>query len=95
MRRILVPVAGLVLVATTTMTAHAAAPTPRGPVGGCGAGFELVSVQDFSARFPAGAAVFAREDTNLVGQICVRLNPPQQGEGGVVEDNNAVGRVSP
>ena len=93
MRRILVPVAGLVLVATTTVTAHAAAPSPRGPVGGCGAGFQQVSVADFSAEFPLGAPVFAREDSNLDGQICVRLNPPQQGEGGVVEDNNAVGRL--
>ena len=83
---------GLVLV-TGTATAHAAPPTPRGPEGGCGAGFQLFSVEEISKRFPRGAEIFAREDSNLDGNVCVRFNPPQLGEGGVVEDNNAVGRA--
>lgn len=90
-RTFVIAAVGLVLV-TGTATAHAAAPTPRGPVGGCGAGFQLFSVAEISERFPLGAAVFAGEDSNLDGQVCVRFDPPQQGEGGVVEDNNAVGR---
>jgi hypothetical protein len=53
----------------------------------------LFSVAEITERFPAGAEVFAQEDSNLDGQVCVKLNKqPQQGEGGVVEDNNAVGR---
>jgi hypothetical protein len=92
MRRTFVCVAVGLLSLSGATIAHAAPPAPRGPIGGCGAGFQLTSVAEISERFPLGAPVFAREDSNLDGQVCVRLSPPQQGEGGVVEDNNAVGR---
>jgi hypothetical protein len=64
----------------TATTAHAAAPTPRGPVGGCGAGFELFSVVFVGVPLPGvpltgtpqldGAGEALTDAVMLVGHPC-------------------------
>ena len=91
-RRIAFSAAVLGVTAAFGTPAIAGAPVPRGPAGGCGAGFALVSVADMQAQFPDHAAFFAGTDTNKDGYICNRFSPPQLG-GGVAVDNRVVGRT--
>jgi len=79
------------LVALPASSATAAAPSPRGPVGGCGAGLQLLSLQTIAERYGRTPTAF---DVNKDGFVCLRLAPPPQ-EGvflGIVVDNNAAGR---
>ena len=73
--------------------AHAEGPTPRGPEGGgCGASFDPLTVEEAAAISPAAGAVAAKDDVNQDQLICLKFLPRRPGGGGVIVDNDAVGR---
>lgn len=91
MRLALVLAVGCFTALTASSTAFAAQPTPRGPIGGCGADFAVTSVAELTERFPRSADFFLQTDANLDGFICNKFFRSMPG--GVAVDNTAVGRT--
>ena len=72
--------------------ASAEGPSPRGPVGGCGAGFELATIEQLTALNPRAGAFALEVDVNQDEQVCSKLLVRRPAGGGVIVDNVAVGR---
>ena len=84
MRRLCtVALTGAAIVTSTVFVAPAQA--ARAPVGGCGEGFELVTVKEMAKRAKnTPDQLFIDTDRNGDGYICNRNLPPG---GGTVHDN--------
>ncbi|CAA9316767.1 MAG: hypothetical protein AVDCRST_MAG36-173 [uncultured Nocardioidaceae bacterium] len=79
----------LLLSIAAAAPAAADAPLPRGPQGGCGQGFQLLTIAAADEIDPAAGVVARKDDVNQDGLICLRFGPKG---GGTIVDNKAVGR---
>lgn len=79
----------LLLPVATATSAAADAPLPRGPEGGCGQAFQLLTIAEADAIDPAAGVVARRDDVNQDALVCLKFGPKG---GGVIVDNKAVGR---
>ena len=96
MRRSLLLVAAI-LGALGLSTAPASAAPPQ-PAGGCGAGFELMTVREVlrSIAAPGFEDAIRAEDSNQDGLLCIKIvpnegGPPQFDPAFVFVDNNTAG----
>ncbi len=88
------------LIAAAAMSAVAApsaasadGPVPRGPVGGCGQGFEVVTQEEAAAISPGAGAAALEVDVNDDGSVCIKFLDRRPVGGGTMVDNVAVGRA--
>jgi hypothetical protein len=93
MRRYALSVAAAILATGLTSIPAAAAPKP---VGGCGQGFELMTVKEVLRTIAASGseAAIKAEDSNQDGYLCVKIipnngGPPQFDPAFAYVDNNA------